>query len=390
MTTPIPLHVKLTFALIGVFAFLQVYSVQAILPILQSDFVANPTQLGLAVGATVIGIAIVSPFMGLLSDRFGRKNIIIFSIIALAIPTFLISFVPSLNYMIILRFLQGLAVPGITVVTIAYISEELANTQISQAMSMYVSGTVLGGFLGRFILGHLQTWIGWRVAFIIMGMATLCGAIWVAWKLPTSQKFIANQNIHSSLLIFKQHLKNRHIIMPALLGMCVLFSLVGCFTYINLHLADVPYHLSSSDLANIFSIYLIGMIITPIASQLIDRFGTRLMIIFATLFSIIGVLGSLMMPLAMIIIALTIMSTGVFITQSATISYIAMNVKQGRSLASGLYYSGYYLGGFLGAWICSMSYRYGQWTATVLTLICVQFFALGIAYWGLKRQSDMD
>lgn len=390
MTTPIPLHVKLTFALIGVFAFLQVYSVQAILPILQSDFVANPTQLGLAVGATVIGIAIVSPFMGLLSDRFGRKNIIIFSIIALAIPTVLISFVPSLNYMIILRFLQGLAVPGITVVTIAYISEELANTQISQAMSMYVSGTVLGGFLGRFILGHLQTWIGWRVAFIIMGMATLCGAIWVAWKLPTSQKFIANQNIHSSLLIFKQHLKNRHIIMPALLGMCVLFSLVGCFTYINLHLADAPYHLSSSDLANIFSIYLIGMIITPIASQLIDRFGTRLMIIFATLFSIIGVLGSLMMPLAMIIIALTIMSTGVFITQSATISYIAMNVKQGRSLASGLYYSGYYFGGFLGAWICSMSYRYGQWTATVLTLICVQFFALGIAYWGLKRQSDMD
>lgn len=390
MTAHVPLLVKLTFALIGVFAFLQVYSVQAILPILQADFVANPTQLGLTVGATVIGIALVSPFMGLLSDRFGRKNIIICSIIGLAIPTVLMSFVPSLDIMIFLRFLQGLAVPGITVVTIAYIGEELENKQISQAMSMYVSGTVLGGFLGRFILGHLQTWIGWRVAFIIMGMATLCGAIWVAWKLPTSQKFIANQNIHSSLLIFKQHLKNRHIIMPALLGMCVLFSLVGCFTYINLHLADAPYHLSSSDLANIFSIYLIGMIITPIASQLIDRFGTRLMIIFATLFSIIGVLGSLMMPLAMIIIALTIMSTGVFITQSATISYIAMNVKQGRSLASGLYYSGYYFGGFLGAWICSISYRYGHWTWVVITLIFVQILALSIAYWGLKSQSDMD
>lgn len=390
MTAHVPLLVKLTFALIGVFAFLQVYSVQAILPILQADFVANPTQLGLTVGATVIGIALVSPFMGLLSDRFGRKNIIICSIIGLAIPTVLMSFVPSLDIMIFLRFLQGLAVPGITVVTIAYIGEELENKQISQAMSMYVSGTVLGGFLGRFILGHLQELIGWRSAFIFMGIATLCGAIWVAWQLPASKNFIANQNLKASLQIFKQHLSNRHIIMPALLGMCVLFSLVGCFTYINLHLASEPYHLSSADLANIFSIYLIGMIITPIASQLIDRFGTRLMIIFATLFSIFGVLSSLFSPLVVIILALTIMSTGVFITQSATISYIAMNVKQGRSLASGLYYSGYYFGGFLGAWICSISYRYGHWTWVVITLIFVQILALSIAYWGLKSQSDMD
>lgn len=55
---------RLTFALIGVFAFLQVYSVQAILPILQQDFLANETQLGLTVGATVVGIAMISPFWG--------------------------------------------------------------------------------------------------------------------------------------------------------------------------------------------------------------------------------------------------------------------------------------------------------------------------------------
>lgn len=376
---------KLTFAIIGLFAFLQVYSVQAILPILQQDFSANETQLGLMVGATVIGIAIISPFIGLLSDRFGRRNIIILSIIGLAIPTFLMSFTPSLNAMIALRFLQGIAVPGITVVTIAYIGEEITGKYLGQAMSMYVSGTVLGGFLGRFILGHLQDIIGWRKAFIIMGIATLIGAIWVAWQLPSSKNFIANQNLKSSLQIFKQHLSNRHIIMPALLGMCVLFSLVGCFTYINLHLANEPYRLSSSDLANIFAIYLIGMVITPIAGQLIHRFGTQCIIMGATMLSMLGVLLSLVNPLTGVIIALTLMSTGVFITQSATISYIAMNVQQGRSLASGIYYSGYYFGGFIGAWICAMAYAYGQWTWTVITLFMVQCIALMIAFFGLKR-----
>lgn len=379
---------RLTFALIGVFAFLQVYSVQAILPILQQDFLANETQLGLTVGATVVGIAMISPFMGMLSDRFGRKNIIIFSMIALAVPTFLMSFAPSLNMMIGLRFLQGLAVPGITVVTIAYIGEELSGKEISQAMSMYVSGTVLGGFLGRFILGHLQEIIGWRHAFIVMGIATLCGTIWVAWQLPPSQHFIANQNLKSSLQLFSQHLRNRNIIMPALLGMCVLFSLVGCFTYINLHLADTPYHLSSADLANIFAIYLIGMVITPIVSPLIGRFGSKKVIISAILMSICGIILSLLSPLFAIIFALTLMSTGVFITQSATISYIAMNIQQGRSLASGIYYSGYYCGGFIGAWCCAIAYQYGQWTATVLTLVLVQILALLVAYFGLKQSSS--
>lgn len=379
---------RLTFALIGVFAFLQVYSVQAILPILQQDFLANETQLGLTVGATVVGIAMISPFMGMLSDRFGRKNIIIFSMIALAVPTFLMSFAPSLNMMIGLRFLQGLAVPGITVVTIAYIGEELSGKEISQAMSMYVSGTVLGGFLGRFILGHLQEIIGWRHAFIVMGIATLCGTIWVAWQLPPSQHFIANQNLKSSLQLFSQHLRNRNIIMPALLGMCVLFSLVGCFTYINLHLADTPYNLSSADLANIFAIYLIGMVITPIVSPLIGRFGSKKVIISAILMSICGVILSLLSPLFAIIFALTLMSTGVFITQSATISYIAMNIQQGRSLASGIYYSGYYCGGFIGAWCCAIAYQYGQWTATVLTLVLVQILALLVAYFGLKQSSS--
>lgn len=376
---------KFTFAIIGLFAFLQVYSVQAILPILQQDFSANETQLGLLVGATVMAIAIISPFIGLLSDRLGRKNIIISSIIGLAIPTFLISFSHSLEIITALRFLQGLAVPGITVVTIAYIGEEISGSQLSQTMSMYVSGTVLGGFLGRFLLGHLQELMGWRHAFIVMGIATVIGAIWVAFQLPRSQNFIANQNVHSALQLFKQHLSNRYIIMPTLLGMCILFSLVGCFTYINLHLADEPYHLTSAQLANIFSVYLIGMFVTPLASQLITRFTTQHIILMATLLSMSGVLLSLSNPLSLIIIALILMSTGVFITQSATISYIASHVQQGRSLASGIYYSGYYAGGFIGAWFCAIAYSLGQWTWTVITLFIIQCFALSIAYFGLKK-----
>ena len=114
----------LAIALIGVFAFLQVYSVQAVLPILMHDLQASEVQVGLAVGATVMGVALMSPFMGMLSDALGRKVFIVGSLLFLGIPTALLAGAQSIEAMMFYRFLQGLAVPGSTVVLIAYVGEE--------------------------------------------------------------------------------------------------------------------------------------------------------------------------------------------------------------------------------------------------------------------------
>lgn len=389
--THLPNHpsflVKLTIGIIGAFAFLQVYSVQAILPILMQVFHVSETQVGMTVGATVMAIAIMSPFMGMLSDAIGRKNIIIASIVFLAIPTFMIGLSNSLNSMIVWRFLQGFAVPGITVVTLAYVGEEFAGKDMARLMSFYVSGTVLGGFMGRFILGHLEEFIGWQYAFMVMGVGTLLGAAWVWWQLPNSKKFVANPNFQSGINMLKNHVKNRYVVTACLLGACVLFSLVGCFTYINLHLADKPYSLNSAGLANIFAVYLIGVVVTPIASNLIAKYGAARMVRVAVVMSMCGVLLTLSSPLWLIIIGLTVMSSGVFITQSATITYIAVNVKEGRSLASGVYYMFYYIGGTVGAWACGLAYSRGQWHSTVMILLGVQVLALCVALFGMVKRA---
>lgn len=384
-TMPPSLIVKIMIGMIGAFAFLQVYSIQAILPIMMQAFSATETQVGMTVGATVIAIAIMSPFMGMLSDAVGRKNIIVASIAFMAIPTMMIGLSDSLSSIIIWRFMQGLAVPGITVVTIAYVGEEYAGKEMAKMMSYYVSGTVFGGFLGRFILGHLEELIGWEKGFVFMGMLTVLGAGLVAWLLPRSRHFHANPNFTSALHMLSKHVRNRYVVTAGLLGACVLFSLVGCFTYVNLHLADTPYNLSSAGLANIFAVYLIGVVVTPIASSLIAKYGAARMVRVAVMISMMGVLMTLAAPISLVIVALAVMSTGVFITQSATITYIAVNVKEGRSLASGLYYMAYYIGGSIGAWACGLAYAQGKWLYTVYTLLAVQVIALLIAFFGLIK-----
>lgn len=375
---------KFTVAMIGFFAFLQVYSVQAILPILKADLHASEIQIGIAVGATVMAIALMSPFMGMLSDAFGRKRFIVGSLLMLAVPTLMIGMANSVDTLSFWRFLQGLSVPGITVVLIAYIGEEYKDN-LASMMSLYVAGTVFGGFSGRFFAGHLHELIGWRMGYVVMAILTLVGAMWVLKMLPSSQKFQKSENFKNALATLLSHTKNRHVMSACLLGGCVLFSLVGCFTFINLHLSDELYGLSASHLANIFALYLIGMVITPLSSKLIARFGMTNTIIFAVACSMAGVLITLTAPLWLIIVGLTVMSSGVFITQSATISYIASHVSEGRSLASGLYYMGYYGGGSVGAWACAIAYKHGQWSYTVMIILAVQIVALGVVLFLMKK-----
>ena len=376
---------KLTIGLIGMFAFLQVYSIQAILPVLMMDFTATEVQAGMIVGATILAIAIMSPFLGMLSDAVGRKSFIVGALLFLAIPTALIAQSPNIGWMGMWRFMQGLSVPGITVVTIAYIGEEFEGRALTELMSFYVSGSVLGGFMGRFLLGHLHELIGWRAGYYVMAGMTLIRALCVGKMLPASRHFVANPKFRSAMQTLGEHLVNRYVVISCLLGACVLFSLVGCFTFINLHLADTPYELSTGALANIFAVYLIGVVITPLSTTLLRRFGSARTVRVAVIISMFGVLLTLVTPLWGIVLGLAIMSSGVFITQAATISYIAVNVKKGRSLASGLYYMGYYAGGTMGAWLCGIAYARGQWSLTVWLLLFVQVLALLVASIGMVK-----
>jgi YNFM family putative membrane transporter len=370
----------LTVALVGVFAFIQVYSVQSILPELQRDLNASVVEIGNAVGMTVLAVALISPFIGMLSDALGRKWLITVSVFALAVPTALMMQVQSVHGLLVLRFLQGLAVPGVSVVVIAYVGEEFRGASMVRVMTGYVAGTVLGGFLGRFLMGHLAEFMAWRTAFGLMAVLNLVGA-WLVWRgLPPSRHFTANARFADSLSTLGRVLCNPALQAACALGFTVLFALVGLFTFVNLHLAAEPYRFSSGDLANIFSVYLLGVVVTPMAGRFIPRIGSRRTVLAAVAISAVGVLGALVPWAWGIVAALAVAACGVFVTQSATMSFIAHRVTSGRSLASGLYYGAYYCGGFVGAWGCGIAYTLGGWPGTVATLFAVQVLGWLIAW----------
>jgi predicted MFS family arabinose efflux permease len=372
---------------IGFFAFLNVYSLQAVLPMVMQDFGASPVQAGLAVGATVLAVGLVSPFIGMLSDSFGRKNILCSSLLFMTVPTALIPLAQSFEWLIALRFMQGLAVPGIVVVLIAYISEEFQATGVARMMSTYVGGTIMGGFSGRFITGHAGDVLGWRGAFFLLAGMNLLGALAVLWKLPASRHFVAHSDIRGAFRTLRVHLSNKRLMAACAVGFCVLFSLVGAFTYVNLYLAGAPFHLSSAGLANVFAVYLVGVVVTPLAARYIDRLGYMRSLQWGLAISVGGIMMTLLPSLVFVIAGLAVCSTGVFLCQSATISGIAKNVTEGRSLATGIYYLSYYAGGATGSWLAGIAFESHGWGGSVVVIALFQAIAASIVtvVWGRVR-----
>lgn len=386
-TSPLPgyddrpgIALELTLLLVGAFAFVQVYSVQSILPALQHDLNASVVAIGNAVGVTVLAVAFVSPVTGMISDAFGRRWLVVTSVFLLVIPTALITQVQTIDGLLVLRFLQGLAVPGVTVVTLAYIGEEFRGAAMVRVMTIYITGNVLGGFLGRFLMGYLTEFMTWRAAFGVMAALNLLGAIAIWRVLPASRHFVAETRFRQEFRTLGQLLRNPALQAPCALGFTVLFALVGVFTFVNLHLAAPPYGFNSAELANVFAVYLLGVVITPLAGRVMPRLGPRRTLLFSVLVSVVGVLLTLVTPAWGIIVALALASSGVFITQSATVSYIAQHVTSGRSLASGLYYTAYYTGGFAGAWVGGIAYSMGGWPGTVAVLVATQLAGWFVAW----------
>jgi len=355
----------LALMLAGTATFVDVYTTQALLPFLKGIYHASELEVSLTVSATILAVAITAPFVGLFAEGIGRKRIIVPALFGLALPTFLAATSTSLHALIFWRFLQGLFIPGIIAVTMAYINEEWAGRGVGAAMAAYVAGTVFGGFLGRLIPGIITTHWNWRTAFIVLGMLNLLGGLGVWRWLPPAEKFVASSHVRESVGHFFGHLRNTRLLATFGMGSSLLFALVAEFTYVNFHLAAAPYHLNTAELGSIFFVYLLGLVITPVAGRYLDRVGFLKTATLAACLSSVGLGLTLLSSLPGIITGLALFSSGKFVLQATATSQMGKAAGRARSSAAGLYLTFYYAGGSLGAVVPAFFWRWGGWPACV-------------------------
>jgi predicted MFS family arabinose efflux permease len=380
-------------ALCGVCAFLELYCTQPLLPLLTRLFHASKTGVGMTVSAATLGVALSAPIFGALTERLPRKRVIVASLIGVSVPTLLAATSTSLSQLIFWRFLQGIAVPGIVAVVVTYIGEEWPPDRVALVMSFYVSGTALGGFIGRVSAGILADWFNWRASFLVLGTAALAGAGAVAAWLPHGRRRPSPSAPSGDRLSFPYQVqalfRRRRLVATFAVGFNVLFSLVGVFTWITFHLSAPPYLLSTAALSSLFFVYLVGLVVTPAAGFLITRVGLRAGIAGAIACSMAGVLLTLAPSLPVVILGLTLLSSGVFISQTASQSHLRVAAPpEARVTAAGLYLTCYYLGGTAAGVVPGAFWALGKWPACVAFIVFMQGGALAIALAGWRTPKE--
>ena len=382
---PLPMAV-VAVMIAGACTFLNVYCTQPLLPYLQEVFHASEVQVSMTVGAVTLSVAIMAPIVGLLAESVGRKKVIVPSLFAMAVPTFLAATAQSLPALVAWRFIQGLFVPGVIAVIIAYINEEFAG-RTGAVMSAYVAGTVFGGFLGRFLTGVIAARWGWHSAFVALGVLDLLGALAVRRWLPLATHFVPAEHVLKSFGDTWGHLRNPRLLMICGMGFTVLFSLVGVFTYANFYLARPPFLLSTAGLGSIFFVYLLGCVVTPLSGRFHDRNGFRRTALLAVSMSLFGLILTLSSWLPAVVGGLAVFSSGIFISQSSATVLTGQVAGRARSSAAGLYVTFYYLGGSLGTTIPAWFWLRRGWPGCVALFAGVSLVTLSMGLAGARSIS---
>jgi predicted MFS family arabinose efflux permease len=363
---------RLAVAVNGFCTFLNLYSPQALLPELSREFGATAAEISAIMTASTLAVALTAPVTGAIADVFGRKRVITFALFAVSVPTVMLTLAHDVHTIAVWRFVQGLFLPAIFAVTVAYIGDEWPTGEVAGVTGLYVTGSSVGGFAGRMVPGVLADLVGWRYAFLVLAAMTLIAAVAILFMLPRERRFVRSEGLAASGGQMLRHLRNPQLIATFAVGFGTLFNFIATFTYVSFHLAAPPYNFSSTWLGAIFFTYLGGTAMTPWTGRLIARFGRRNFVLRVIAVWILGALLLLAPGLPLIIAGLVVCATCGMLCQSVSTGYIAVSARQGRSSAVGLYVTCFYVGGSVGAFLPGLAWASLGWPGAVAMAIVMQ------------------
>jgi len=368
------------------FIFANMYTTQAILPVLSSDFRVSAPIAGLTVSVLVLAVAIGSLFYGPISDHIGRKPVMVGVSFLVTLPTLFCGFAPNFAVLIVLRTLQGLLMPGLTSVAIPYVNEEFEGQGRGLAMGIYVSGLTLGGLFARTGSAALAGLFGWRIAMQAFTLPTLVAAL-ALWRfLPetNAKKHVkAGANVssghgellHQTIRDMLLHLHKRRLVGAFIIGSTSFFGFIGIFTYLPYYLTGPHFRLPTVALSLVYLLWLTG-IFSPVAGTVAGRIGTRRAIVFSIGLSAMGLLITLVPILPVVLFGLGLLALGMFSTVPAVNLYLGEQAATAKRTAASMYLSLYYFGGSLGAVLPGLALVWAGWPGVALLCLGMTLIAL--------------
>lgn len=207
-----------------------------VLPLYAEQFGASEFVNGLLTGVFALVMFVFAPLWGKLSDRVGRRPVLLFSVLGSAVGYFIMGWAGSLAWLFVARIIDG-ASGGNIAAAQAYIADISSPESRSKAMGMIGAAFGLGFIIGPAIGGILSQWSP-HAPFYFVGVLCLVNAVLVYTSLPESlpverrksaqaQLPIRELLSHADSSIFVRVAVSYFVCLAAFSIMTAVFSLFG-------------------------------------------------------------------------------------------------------------------------------------------------------------------
>jgi len=250
-----------------------------LLPPLAKEFDVSMGQAAHVVTSFSIAYGFLQFFYGPIADRYGKFLTLSCATLGCAVGSLFVALAPSLNLMVIGRFLAGMTAAGIVPLSMAWIGDHVPYEQRQATLARFITGTIFGVASGQLMGGVFADTLGWRSAFYFLAAIYLIvGMLLLSRRKSIPEKPIDPTKGFRLFEPIKQVLKTpwaRVILLTVFLeGAMVFGSLAFVPAYLQQH------HGLSTSLAGVIAgLFAIGALVYVLrADQLVKRLGERKMV----------------------------------------------------------------------------------------------------------------
>ncbi len=236
---------------------------------------ASTPQVQFTISAYLIGFAIGQIFYGPLSDRHGRKSVLLGAMVLYCVATLACALSTSIEMLIVARALQGIGGSGGIVLARAIVRDIYSGNRAGRELSLIGSVMALAPVFAPIVGGVMQSGLGWRSVFFALVAAGIGGVGVVILLLPETLKSRATERVSLGSMLASYRVVVRSPVYLAYLTMAStcyagLFAWISGASFVLQNL----YGLSPQQFGIAFSFGAVGyMAGAAVAARLVVRLG---------------------------------------------------------------------------------------------------------------------
>lgn len=250
------------------------------LPLIAQDLQASESSIQLTISAFLVGLFIGMLFYGPLSDKYGRRMLLLGGISLYLVASIGCMMASSAEWLIATRFLQALGAAAASVLARAIVRDLFPLNEAARVLSLMHLVTMIATLVAPLVGGYLILISSWRALFVVLFIFAAIMLLASVWKIPETHH--GDSRRATVLAAFKAYL---HIgLQPVAIGyiLCMALTFAGMFAYITASpFIYIDYFgVSAQNYAWLFSLNIGGIIVlVSLNARYVGRFGTQKLLV---------------------------------------------------------------------------------------------------------------